>query len=105
MAIKSILKEELQNSVRMKKNYERELKKLPRGSLVKKKIKGNDYYYILFRKDGKIQFIYKGKTVSENLIEKYKRAKDLRAKYRTLLSRLKKEIKFLKGSLRGKEQI
>ena len=43
--IKSVLKEELANSLAMKKNYERELVKLPKGSLVKKKIKGHEYYY------------------------------------------------------------
>jgi len=39
--IKSVLKEELANSLAMKKDYERELAKLPKGSLVKKKIKGH----------------------------------------------------------------
>jgi len=40
--IKSVLKEELANSLAMKKNYERELAKLPKGSLVKKTIKGHE---------------------------------------------------------------
>ena len=33
--IKGVLKEELSNSLRMKKGYERELGKLPKGSLVR----------------------------------------------------------------------
>jgi hypothetical protein len=37
--IKGVLAEELKNSIRMKKNYEAELKKLPKGSLVVKKNK------------------------------------------------------------------
>ena len=42
MIIKSVLKEELANSLRMKERYEQELAKLPRGSLVKRRIKGHE---------------------------------------------------------------
>ena len=105
MAIKGVLKEELDNSIRMQKRYEEELSKLPSGSLIKKKIKGHDYYYIVLREDGNVKFIYQGKDVSKDLIKEYARAKDLRKKYRNALSQLKKQIKFLKGSLRGKESI
>ena len=105
MAIKDVLKEELENSLQMKKDYENALAKLPNGSLIKKKIKGHEYYYLLLRESGKVKFIYKGKEVSQNLIKQYKEAKELRAKYRNLLSRVKKQIKFLRSSLRGKEAI
>jgi len=102
--IKGVLREELENSLQMKKDYERELAKLPKGSLVKKVIKGHEYYYLLLRDAGKVKFIYKGK-VSEKEIKKYKEAKRLRAKYRKLLSQVKKQIKFLRSSLRGKESV
>ncbi len=105
MAIKGVLKEELVNSLRMKKQYERELAKLPRGSLVQRNIKGHRYYYLVFREDGKFKSIYKGKSVSEKELSKYRDAKELRAKYRNSLSRLKKQIRYLKGALRGKEAI
>ena len=68
--IKGVLKEELENSLRMRRQYESALKKLPKKE-----------------------------------IEKYEEAKKLRAKYRNLLSQVKKQIKFLKGTLRGKEAI
>ena len=103
--IKSVLEEELANSLAMKKNYERELAKLPKGSLIKKKVKGHEYYYLVIREDGKVKFTYKGKKVSDKEIEKYENAKEYRAKYRKLLSELKKQIKFLKGTLRGKKSI
>jgi hypothetical protein len=102
--IKSVLEEELANSLAMKKDYERELSKLSKGSLVKKKIKGHEYYYLIIREKGKVRFIYKGKLCDEE-IQKYKQAKEYRAKYRKLLSQVKKQIKFLKGTLRGKEPI
>lgn len=102
--IKGVLKEELKNSLRMKKSYEQELARLPKGSMIKKKIKGRDYYYLLLREKGKVRFVYKGK-IGEEEIKKYGKAKELRAKYRNLLSKVKKQIKYLKGVLRGKESI
>jgi len=101
MAIKGVLEEELKNSLRLKKSYEHALAKLPKGSLVKKKIKGYEYYYLLLREEGKVKFIYKGKKVSPDTIKEYKEAKQLRAKYRKLLAEVKKQIKFLKQSLKN----
>jgi arylamine N-acetyltransferase len=102
--IKSVLKEELANSLAMKKSYERELAKLPRGSLVRKTIKGHEYYYLQVREKGKVKFLYKGK-LTEDEIEKYEQAKQYRAKYRKLLSEVKKQIKFLRTTLRGKQSV
>jgi hypothetical protein len=105
MAIKSVLKEELANSLRMKKRYEQELAKLPKGSLVKRNIKGHEYYYLVYREKGKFKSIYKGKVVPARDLRKYRQAKEYRAKYRKALSQLKKQIRYLKGALRGKEEI
>ncbi|MFH0838778.1 MAG: hypothetical protein V1893_01145 [Candidatus Omnitrophota bacterium] len=102
--IKGVLKEELENSQRMKNDYEKELAKLPKGSLIKKKVKGHEYYYLLLREKGKVKFIYKGK-VSDEEIKKYKEIKEYRAKYRKLLSQVKKQIRFLRSTLRGKESV
>ena len=105
MSIKSVLNEELANSIRMKERYEEELIKLPKGSISKRKIKGHDYYYLVYRDNGKFKSVYKGKSVSEKELEEYAQAKKLRAKYRKALSQLKKQIRYLKGALRGKEEI
>ena len=102
--IKSVLKEELANSLAMKKNYERELARMPKGSLVKKTIKGHEYYYLQVREKGKVRFIYKGR-LSDKEIEKYENTRKYRAKYRELLSELKKQIKFLRTALRGNEPV
>ena len=102
--IKGVLKEELDNSIQMQKDYEKELSKLPKGSLIKKRIKGHEYYYLVIREGGKVKFIYKGK-VSKEEIKKYREAQKYRAKYRKLLSQVKKQIKFLRSTLRGKESV
>ena len=102
--IKSVLKDELANSLAMKKSYERELAKLPQGSLVKKTIKGHEYYYLQVRHKGKVRFLYKGKLAGED-VERYEQAKRYRAQYRRLLSEVKKQIKFLRTTLRGKKPV
>ncbi len=102
--IKGALKEELGNSLRMKRAYEKELAKLPIGTIVRKKVKGHEYCYLLRREKGRVKLTYKGKLTAQE-ISRYKRAKEYRAKYRKLLSRVKKQIRFLKGTLRGKESI
>lgn len=104
MSIKSVLREELKNSIAMQKSYERELAKLPKGSLVKRIIKGHEYYYLVYREEGKVKSIYKGKS-SKAEIKKYDSTKRYRAKYRKLLSQVKKQIRFLRSALRGKEPI
>jgi hypothetical protein len=105
MSIKDVLKEELENSLRMQKRYEQELSKLPKGSISKRSIKGNVYYYLVYRENGKFKSEYKGKSVSDEELKKYNEAKIMRAKYRNSISKLKKQIRYLKGTLRGKEDI
>ncbi|MEW6619918.1 MAG: hypothetical protein AB1422_11385 [bacterium] len=100
--IKGVLEEELENSLRMKEKYEDVLSNLSKGSLVEKEIKGHRYYYIVLREHGRVKFIYKGKLSKEE-IEKYLEIKELRLKYKKLLSQVKKQIAFLERSLSGKE--
>lgn len=105
MIIKSVLKEELANSCRMKRRYEQDLAKLPKGSLVRRKIKGREYYYLVYREGVKVKSDYMGRTVSDGELNRYREAKLLRAKYRHALSLLKRQIRYLEGVLRGKEEI
>jgi len=104
MSIKGVLREELENSLRMQQRYEEELAKLPKGSLVKRVIKGNEYYYLVFREDGKVRSVYKGKSSPEEIAQ-YQDAKKKRADYRKLLSKVKKQVRFIRSALRGKEAV
>lgn len=106
MSIKSVLREELRNSIKMKERYEEELHKLPKGSLIPKKINGGIYFYLEYRDRGKIKFDYVGKkNISDKEIKRWKEIKELRAKYRNNISVLKKQIKYLRGTLRGRKEI
>ena len=91
--IKGALAEELENSIRMKKEYEEALSRLPKGCLAIRRIRGHEYYYLVKRVGKKVKYIYKGK-ISEEEKKKYNEAKELRAKYKKLLSQVKKQIRF-----------
>jgi len=104
MSIKGVLREELENSLRMQKRYEEALAVLPLGSLSKRIIKGNEYFYLVYRENGKVKSKYRGKS-SPDEIAKYAEAKQKRAQYRHQLSKVKKQVKFLRGTLRGNEAI
>lgn len=105
MVIVDILKEELGNSLQMKKRYEDEISKLPVGSLVVRNIKGKKYAYRIYREEGKFIAEYKGKLsdIPKDEIKKWKEIKKKRASYRHSLSQLKKEISFLNRALRGRD--
>jgi hypothetical protein len=100
--IKGVLEEELENSLRLKKEYEKALCALPQGAVVRKEIRGHKYYYLMKREGLKVKFLYMGKLSKEE-IKKYEEIKILRAKYRKLLSQAKNQIAFLRKALRGKE--
>lgn len=100
--IKGVLEEELENAFRQEKAYLKVLSELPQGVLVKKSIKGHDYYYLIYREDKKVKFLYKGK-LSEEEVAKYEEIKKIRSKYKKLLSEVRKQIRFLKRALNARE--
>ena len=99
MAIKELLKEELGNSLQMERDYRQAMAKLPRGSLVKKIVRGRAYYYLAYREKSRVRFIYKGRKIEEREIVKYRDAKQFRAQYRKNISSLRKQIKFLRKAM------
>ena len=100
--IKGVLKEELENAIRQEAAYCKALKELPAGVLVKKEIKGHNYFYLMAREKGKVRFIYKGK-LSKDEVKRFGELKKMRAQYRKLLSQVRRQISFLKKALRAKE--
>jgi hypothetical protein len=102
-AIKGVLKEELENSLRLLEKYREAVGKLPRGSLVEKNINGNVFCYLAFRQAGKVKFAYQGK-LSKGEIEKLKEIQKYRAKYRKLIADLKQQILFLKRALHERKR-
>ena len=100
--IRGVLREELDNSLRMQKGYQRQIRKLPKGSLVKKTIRGRAYYYLAVREGGRVRFTYQGK-LTQAQIDRHKKIVRNRARYRKLLSEVNSQIRFLRRALRGKK--
>ena len=100
MIIKGVMKEELQNSLRMLKRYRQEYASLPKGSVIVKKIRRQEYDYLVFRENGKVVFKYL-KNLSDKEKSVYQEAKKKREEYRKLISDLKDEVKFIKRALNG----
>lgn len=105
MAIREILEEELENSLRMEKEYSALLSALPRGSLVKRIRNRHEYFYIVYRDKGKVCLDYVGKEVSPELRRQYHEAKEQRAQYRKLRSQVRQQIKFIRRALRAKQPV
>lgn len=103
--IKGVLREELGNSIRMKENYKKALRSYPGGCFVEKKIRGHKYYYLAIREGKRVKFIYKGKQVSKEDLAKLEKSKRMRKKYKKLIQKLGRQIKYLRKVLRGKEDV
>ena len=100
--IKGILEEQLNKALVVRGDYEKALAALPRGVLVKKYVKGYQYYYLMTREGSRVRFEYKGKLLGKD-INYYDDIRKNRGKYRKLLGDVKKQILFLRRTLKGKE--
>ncbi|MFA6173320.1 MAG: hypothetical protein WC334_02975 [Kiritimatiellales bacterium] len=105
MAIREVLEEELENSLRMEQRYSEELDKLPQGSLVQKSIKGHAYHYLVLRDEsGRVKLVYKGKVEPEE-VARYAEIKQQRAQYRNLRAKAREQIRFLRRALRAEAAV
>ena len=101
--IHSVVIDELDRSRRMRQAYELELSVLPREAVVRKRIKGHEYYYWMSRKNGKVVNRYV--SPQDNDIPQLLQ-QDLRRRHLVkLIAKLKKEQsemeRFLKVSTNG----
>ena len=97
--LNGVLNEELDRLNKLKENYEKQIAKLPKGSLIRKNIKGNIYYYLNYRQEKKKIFKYIGKLARrklENLLDKIEE----RRKLEKLNKQAKKDIKKLEKMLK-----
>jgi len=103
--IKSVLQEELENSVKMLEDYQDAVKSRPGGCFVRKRIRGGNYWYLAVREGRKVKFIYKGKKLLSQEVAALEKSKNLRRKHKVLILELKKRIRYLRRALRGKEDV
>lgn len=98
MLINSVIKNEAIRNEQMICEYEKLITELPKGSLICRK---NEYYYLKYRKDGKVCDEYIGKD--PEVIAKVKEQLEKRKHYEKMLSALKREQKTITKIMEGLE--
>ncbi len=96
-----MLQEELSRLKEAEKSYLGEIKKLPKGSIQQKKIKGIPYLYLSFREGPKVVSRYLG-NLSEAELKNLKEGISLRRRYKALLREVRKNKKQIEKMVRGK---
>lgn len=89
--LKQVLKENKEFYLQSKKAILKELNNLPKGSIKKRKISNNFYYYLQYRKEYKIIQKYLGKKKPQDLEKKIERRKLLKNQ----LKEINKNIKII----------
>lgn len=96
-----ILEEEKRRLLSLKKRYQEQLSKLPRGSLSKKKRWNREYLYLAYREYDKVKFDYIGPVDSDaaqDVAAKVHRRKDLEEK----LAQVEQNLAEVERGLRGR---
>ena len=88
MLIERVVEKEAQRNKQMIAQYESLIATLPKGSLICRK---KEYYYLKYRKDGKIYDEYVGKD--PDTVSKIREQINLRKHYMEMLAALKQEQK------------
>lgn len=97
--LRGILKEEEQRLKSLSRMYAREIRKLPRGCLSLKRIRGGEYAYLAYRKGGRVNFDYLGLAESAKVatiraqVEERRKLQVLMRKTRQNLSEVERMLR------------
>lgn len=97
--LRQILEEEVQRLKSLSKVYEKDIRKLPKGSISVKSYGNGEYAYLSFRKGEKIRHEYVGKSSSENVRELREKIEE-RRRLESLKSLAAKNLREAQGMLR-----
>ena len=81
----------------MRKFYEEQIDALPRGTIIKKRVGANEYYYLKYRKGDKTLTDYLGKDTEK--VEQTKQQLQKRKHFEAMQAELNKEHKIIKQIL------
>ena len=97
--LNDILQEEKERLLELKKTYESKIQNFPKGSLIKKNIKGHHYYYLNYRLYKKQIFKYIGKLSEEKLKDLLDKIEE-RRKFEKFLRQVKQDIKEIEKKIK-----
>lgn len=98
--VEEVLLEEYERSIRISKALKSENSTLPKGSIQRKHINNHDYYYLMFREDGKVKSQY----IAEADVEEISRQIELRKENAKALKEQEQSRRKIEKAL-GKEYI
>ena len=98
MLINTVVKNEAVRNEQMIEEYEKLISELPKGSLICRK---KEYYYLKYRKDGKVCDDYIGKD--PKVVAKIQEQLKQRKHYEKMLSVLRQEQKTITKIMEGME--
>lgn len=96
--IYGVLSEEYERLREKKQDYEEKLKQLPKGALVKKRINGREYNYLMYRVNDKVKTEY---IKEERLNEIYLQL-ERRKKIKKSLSSIKQDISIIEKVVKSR---
>ena len=97
--LKSILEEEQERLKQLEKELYAQYDSLPRGYLLKRRLRGGVYYYLSYREEGRVKQEYLGKLQKDevkNYKERIEKKKRIRKELRNIRKRLEKLQKAIK---------
>ncbi|MBQ7159785.1 MAG: hypothetical protein IJS09_10265 [Treponema sp.] len=97
--ILSVFKDELERTKRLISRYESEVETLPKGSIFKRKIGNNEYFYLNYREGKRVISKFLGKIDSYDEVELREKIEQ-RKKIEKLLKKLHSEQKQLEKELK-----
>lgn len=97
--LNDILQEEKERLLELKRIYQSKIQHFPKGSLIKKNIKGHEYYYLNYRLYKKQIFKYIGKLSGEEVKDLLTKIEE-RRKFEKYLRQVKKDIKAIEKKIR-----
>lgn len=96
--LRAVLEEELDRNVRMLLRYKEELEKLPKGTIVKRVINEQQYYYLSYRRDKKVVTKYLGNVADTDITDLQKQL-DERKHIKNIIKKLNQEKKEIESAI------
>lgn len=97
-----VIKEEYNRLNSLVKVYDKKIAQYPKGSLSIKKRGGHAYYYLAYREQKKVKFVYIGKEGSMK-VKKYSDSIEKRHKYENMKKKSEANLKEIRKLLRVAE--
>lgn len=97
--VRSVFEDEFERNKRLVSRYEKEIERLPKGAVFKRKIGNQEYYYLNYRNGKKVVSKFLGNVVDYN-IEELKENLNKRKDLSKVIKKLKLEQKEILKELR-----